>query len=99
RERAMQVPDRIAEAAPLRRHDLDKVAHRRRVDGAQELELTGGRHRGHAELSSLAARRRGVTRCAILRNAWAKLTSSGIACGALRLSASNCCSSRPSAVR
>jgi len=32
RKRAMQMPDGVTMAAPLRRHDLDEVAHRRRID-------------------------------------------------------------------
>jgi hypothetical protein len=42
----MQVLDRVAEAAALRRHDLDQVAHGRRVDRLQEFEL-GLARRGH----------------------------------------------------
>ena len=40
-ERAVQVPHRVAEAAPLRRHDLEQIADGRRVDRAQEFELFG----------------------------------------------------------
>ena len=41
-ERAVQMPHRVAEAAPLRRDDLKQIADGRRVDRAQEFELRGG---------------------------------------------------------
>jgi hypothetical protein len=39
RERAMQVFDRGAGPAPLRRDDLDQIAHGGRIDRSQELQL------------------------------------------------------------
>ena len=45
-ERAMQVLDGVAGAAALGRDDLDQVAHGRRVDRLQKLELAR-RRRGH----------------------------------------------------
>src|SRR5262245_10627840 len=43
---AMQVLDRVAETAALRRDDLDQVAHRWRIDRLQKIEM-GSARRGH----------------------------------------------------
>ena len=45
RERAVQMLDGVAVAAPLGRDDLDQVANRRRIDRAQEFELARGHSR------------------------------------------------------
>src|SRR5437899_1812391 len=86
-KRAMKVLDRIERAAPLRRDDLDQVAHGRRVDRPQELEMAPGRCRSHDAVSPLSVavsprrERASPIRSAMMRNARAKVTSSGIGCG------------------
>ena len=59
RERAVQVPHRVAEAAPLRRDDLQEIADGWRVDRTKEFELAW---RHHDVFPGVFASRAGVGR-------------------------------------